>query len=298
MTFPFVTETEDLTDSVRASAGGSFIQLSDGVCHYELTRPPAQHGAPIVLVHGFSVPYFIWDPTFNFLAKSGFRVLRFDLFGRGYSDRPRVRYDIPLFVRQLKDLLNALNIAEPAHLAGLSMGGIISAAFIDQHPERVKTHILVDPAGAQALALTPSLKFAKIPILPELILGLAGDEVLLKGIASDLFDPQLVEQFTARYKPQMKIKGFKRAILSSIRSGALGSFLEVYQRVGRLHKPTLLAWGRNDTTVPFTHSETLRKAIPHAQFHVVENCGHIPHYEKPEKFNPLLSEFIIQNSEL
>ncbi len=297
MTFPYLTETEDLTDSVRANADGSFIQLSDGICHYELFSPSFAEKEPgvrsIVLIHGFSVPYFIWDPTFDFLTQSGYRVLRFDLFGRGLSDRPRVRYDIHLFVRQLKDLLDALNIREPIHLAGLSMGGAVSAAFMDKYPERVKTHILVDPAGTRAIELTPAAKFTKIPILPEIILGFAGDDSLLKSIASDFFDPNLVAHFTARYKPQMKIKGFKRAILSTIRSGMLESFLETYQRVGRLGKPTLLFWGRNDHTVPFEHNEVLRAAIPHAQFHVIENCGHIPHYEKPTEVNPILSKFLL-----
>jgi pimeloyl-ACP methyl ester carboxylesterase len=201
-----------------------------------------------------------------------------------------------LFVRQLKELLNALEINEPVHLAGLSMGGAVSAAFVDKYPERVKSHILIDPAGAKAIELTLILKLAKIPILPDILFGIAGDESLLESIASDFFDPQLVTHFIERYKPQMRIKGFKRAILSTIRSGMLESFLETYQRVGQLHKPTLLFWGRNDNTVPFAHNQALRAAIPHAQFHVIENCGHIPHFEKPEAFNPILSEFIIQNS--
>ena len=98
--FPYLGETEELNEATRASAPGSFVQLSDGCTHYELGNSLLPAGAPfgdnkgkgvrapVVLVHGFSVPYFIWDPTFEFLTKSGFRVLRYDLFGRGYSDRP------------------------------------------------------------------------------------------------------------------------------------------------------------------------------------------------------------------
>lgn len=297
MNFPYLTETENLNDAVRAKAGGSFIQLFDGICHYEFSPllklgKELGVGATVVLIHGFSVPYFIWDPTFDFLADSGFRVLRYDLFGRGFSDRPRTKYDIHLFVRQLKDLLDALNITEPVHLAGLSMGGPISAAFVDEYPERVKSHILVDPAGAKAIAFSPFLLFAQIPVLPKIVLGLAGDESLLKGAASDFFDPELVGLFKERYKPQMKIKGFKRAILSTIRNGMLGSFYETYRRVGRLGKPTLLFWGRNDATIPFTDSDLIRAAIPHAEFRAVEDAGHIPHYEKPEVVNPILLKFL------
>jgi pimeloyl-ACP methyl ester carboxylesterase len=92
----------------------------------------------------------------------------------------------------------------------------------------------------------------------------------------------------------MQYKGFKRGILSSIRNGMLDSFLEIYQRVGKLEKPVLLFWGRNDPTVPFKHSDVLRAALPKVEFHVIENCGHIPHYEKPEEFNPILLHFLRQ----
>ena len=297
MPFPFVNETEDLTDAVRNNAGGSFIRLSDGICHFEfggLDMPFRDYSTTdvIVLIHGFSVPYFIWDPTFEFLVRSGFRVLRYDLFGRGLSDRPRVRYDIHLFVRQLKDLLDALGIKEPVHLAGLSMGGPISAAFMDKFPERVKSHILVDPAGAKPIPLSWTLKAAKLPIVAELVLGLFGGESLVKGIASDFFSSGLIKQFQNNYRIQMRYKGFIRAILSTIRNGMLDSFYETYQRVGKLKKPTLLFWGRNDTTVPFEDSRAILSAISHAEFHPIENCGHIPHYEKPAEFNPILLKFL------
>lgn len=298
MTFPYLSETEDLTDSVRAKAGGAFIPLPDGICHFEiggLDTPLADthgHSTTIVLVHGFSVPSYIWDPTFNFLASSGFRVLRFDLFGRGFSDRPRTRYDTDFFVRQLRDLLDALDIRETIHLAGLSMGGTIAVNFTDRFPERVAKLILVDPAGAQAIHLSVVGGMIKVPGLAELVFGLLGDGNLLKGLASDFYDPALVEQFIERYRPQMKFKGFKHALLSTLRHNVFNDHSAVYRRVGQLHKPTLLFWGRNDTTVPFAHNELVRQFIPHVEFHVIEGVGHIPHYEKPDEVNPILMNFL------
>lgn len=299
MNFPYLSETEDLTDSVRVRAGGSFIQLTDGICHYEFGGRVAASASErhietttIVLIHGFSVPYFIWDPTFDFLTKSGFRILRFDLFGRGYSDRPRTNYGIDLYVRQLYELLEALEIREPIVLAGLSMGGEIAVNFTDRFPQRISKLILVDPTGAKPISLSPVLKLAKIPVISDLIFGLLGDGSLLKSMASDFYDPALVEEFLERYKPQMRIKGFKRAILSTLRNNMLGDFSEVYRRVGKLDIPTLLFWGRNDTTVPFEDSMLVTGFIPHAEFHVVENVGHIPHYEKPGEVNPILLEFL------
>ncbi|CAG1004544.1 2-hydroxy-6-oxo-6-phenylhexa-2,4-dienoate hydrolase [Anaerolineales bacterium] len=289
MTFPYLDETNELNDTTRKEADGSFIALTDGVTHYELGGP--ENGSPVVLVHGFSGPYFIFDTSFDFLSKSGFRVLRYDLFGRGYSDRPRTVYDIHLFVRQLKDLIDAFEL-KPVNLVGLSMGGAISATFIDQYPDYVTRHILIDPTGGKRVAVPTFIKALKIPVFGELAFGLFGTAGMLKGIATDMFDQRIVEHFQQQYKIQMKFKGFKRSILSTIRNGMLESFYETYVRVGKLKKPTLLFWGQQDKTVPFDHSEAIMQAIPHAEFHVIENCNHIPHYEKPESVNPILLEFL------
>jgi len=102
----FAGEHLVLDARVREALPGKTAWLADGVTYYEIAGQPG--GQPVILIHGFSVPNFIWDPTFAALAAAGFRVLRYDLFGRGYSDRPKARYDKALFVRQLaEDWLNA-----------------------------------------------------------------------------------------------------------------------------------------------------------------------------------------------
>lgn len=291
MPFPYLDETKELNEAVRREAGGSYIALAGGITHYEIGG--TKNGIPVILVHGFSVPFFIYDPTFEFLTQSGFRVLRYDLFGRGFSDRPNVRYDVHFFVKQLKDLLDALKI-DRVDLVGLSMGGPITAAFIAKHPRYVRRHVLIDPAGAKPVQLPKTLQAAKLPVLGELLIGLFGSDRMVKGVASDIFDPALVEIFQAKYKVQMGYTGFKRAVLSTMRSGLLDSFLETYKKVGALKKPTLIFWGENDTTTPFKDHPLILDALPHAEFHAVRDCSHIPHYEKPEFVNPILREFLLR----
>ncbi|MFZ5881063.1 MAG: alpha/beta fold hydrolase [Chloroflexota bacterium] len=304
MSFPYLGETLELNETTRASADGSFASLPDGITHYELGGPyaalpggedrptePIRAARPTVaLVHGFSGPYFIFDPTFAHLTRAGFRVLRYDLFGRGWSDRPQTAYNIDLFVRQLRDLLDALDLYEPIHLVGLSMGGVISAAFTVRHPDRVASNIFIDPAGARAVKLR-GLGLLKLPVLGELAIGFGGER-MVKGAAEGFFDPETVALFQARYRVQMQFKGFRRAILSTLRNGMLGDFSETYRRLGALGKPVRLFWGGKDKAVPPAHSADLLKLIPQATLHVFEQCGHIPHYERPAEFNALLAEFL------
>jgi len=85
-------EKLQLNAAVREKLPGSFVQLPDGVMHYELAGPA--DGRLVVLIAGFSAPYTVWDPTFAALTQAGFRVLRYDHFGRGYSTG-RMRGTIP-----------------------------------------------------------------------------------------------------------------------------------------------------------------------------------------------------------
>ena len=288
-TFPYLGETKVLTEATRQKAPGSFISLTEGCTHYELGGP--QDGLPVVLVHGFSVPYFIWDPTFAFLAGSGFRVLRYDLFGRGFSDRPDIRYNIDLFCKQLRELLDTLGF-EHTNLIGLSMGGPITATFTALNPGRVRKLVLIDPAGAKSITFSRLLKAATTPGFGELALGLFGSRRLARGVESHFYDPAHIKAFAAKYMVQMGYKGFMRALLSTMRNGMLGDFSVTYRKVGQAGIPALLFWGRDDKTVPFVNSDLIRKAIPQAEFHAFERCGHIPHYEKPDEANPLLLEFL------
>lgn len=289
MPFSYRDETRELNELTRREASGSFIQLSDGFTHYELSNPEAEH--TVVLVHGFSVPGFIYDPTFEFLTQAGFRVLRYDLLGRGFSDRPDARYNIDLFVRQLGDLLDALRFTRPVSLAGLSTGGPITAAFTARFPGRVHKLVLIDPIGAKTLPFARLLKIAAMPRVGEALLNLVRSDGISWKIAA-FFNRELVAGLGSRYIVQMQYKGFRGALLSTIRNRTLDACLDVYERIGKMGKPVLLFWGRNDSTVPFEHSRILRAAMPDMEFHAIENCGHIPHYEKPDEVNPILLRFL------
>jgi pimeloyl-ACP methyl ester carboxylesterase len=174
------------------------------------------------------------------------------------------------------------------------MGGAISATFTARYPERVSKLVLIDPAGGHSLPYSRILKLATRPLLGEALFGfLVLSSGIIQKISSRFLKEQHVdESLQERYLVQLQFKGFKRAILSTIRNNTVESCIDIYRKVGRLNKPTMLFWGRNDTTVPLQHSNDLSAAIPNIEFHIFEDCSHIPHYEKPEETNPLLLEFL------
>ena len=287
--FIYRGEIKEVNDNVRASTCGSFIRLSDGFTHYELGGPDS--GEAVVLVHGFSVPYCIFDPTFSFLVSAGFRVLRYDLYGRGFSDRPHVKYKMDLFVSQLNELLDALDLKH-IDLIGLSMGGAIVSAFTVNFPERVRNLILIDPIGIQSIPLSWIYKAAMLPGISELILGMVSTDRIVQSITSCFFNPGHIEMFQDQCRVQMQYRGFKRGLLSTLRNKTVDGVPEVYQQLGKLDMPVLLIWGQNDRTLPLEQSDDILSAVPRAEFHVIENCGHIPQYEKPNEVNPIIQQFL------
>ncbi len=279
----------------RKGAEGAFIRLSDGITHYELGGESS--APPVVLVHGFSVPCFIWDPTFEALTKAGFRVLRYDLFGRGLSDRPPVRYDKALFLRQLEELIEALALPRPFALFGLSMGGVIAAAFTAAHADLVRRLVLIDPAGLP-YPLPLRMRLLLVPVLGELLMGFFGRRTLIRGLRDDLgAEHPALAHYEARYRPQMRYFGFRRALLSTLRSGLLRSGEADFARVGALGLPVLLIWGEEDEVVPFALHRALLRLIPQAEFHPIPRAGHIPHYARPEVVNPILLDFLRRDDE-
>ena len=278
-----------LNDTVRASLSGQFVNLPLGIVHYELAGP--ETAPTIVLVHGFSVPYYIWDPTFAALTQAGFRVLRYDLYGRGFSDRPEKDYNLDLYDSQLEELLPALNIQGPVDLVGLSMGGLIVASFANHYPDQVRSILLIDPevAPVSIWQIFP----LNLPLVGEYLMTVYVAPVQLpKSQSADFYRPDKFPDWEAMFRVQLQYTGFKRAILSSIRLMPAMDATAEYGAVGKLKLPALLIWGREDKTVSAADIQQIEELIPGIEYHTIEEAGHIPQYERPEVVNPLLINFL------
>jgi pimeloyl-ACP methyl ester carboxylesterase len=278
-------EQKNMDAAARRGVGGSFLQLPGGTTHYELAGPDS--GKIVVLVHGFSVPYYIWDSTFSALVNQGFRVLRYDEYGRGFSDRPDTVYTAQFLRRQLSGLLSALHINKVHALAGLSFGGPVVTDFAIHYPQMVQKLILIDPVYPDA---GPG-KRPWFESFEEYILAMY-PERMVNGQLSDLKYPARFPHWSSQYKIQMRYKGLRHALVSTRFNYAEPDTIRAaYQRLNLLTKPVLLIWGREDQTVPFRYSDSLRRVL-HTEFMAVDDAAHLPQMEKAGLVNNRLVTFL------
>jgi pimeloyl-ACP methyl ester carboxylesterase len=274
-------ETNTMNAEARKNISGQFINLGGGVTHYQ--SDGADTAKKIILVHGFSVPYYIWDGTYDSLVKVGFHVVRYDAFGRGFSDRPKVTYDHILYRTQLYDLVTSLKLKTPVSLAGVSFGGAVVSDFAAHYPQLIDKIILVDPVYAFG-------KMDDMEIISNYKMAM-DHEKQAAGQLTDFKYPDKFPGWVEKYKVQMKYKGFRHALISTRNNYPKDSIISNYQLLGKLQKKILLIWGREDVTVPFKYSDSLRKIIT-VDFVPVDDAGHLPYLEKPAMVNQKFISFL------
>lgn len=280
-------ERRTLDEFARSEAKGRFARLRDGMTFYRLGGPDS--GTPVVLVHGFSVPSYIWDSTAAALAGAGYRVLQYDLFGRGFSDRPDVVYGADLVDRQLGEIIDSAGLRGPVHLMGLSYGGFVTGTFAGRHPERVRSLTLVDPMAGESGGLP---RFLRLPLIGPALWQVMVVPGMAAGQLSDFIEPARWPDWPDRYRPQMQFRGFGRALRSTLMYLSRVSVDSVYATVGKQSFPVALIWGVEDSTVSIALSPSVREAIPRIQFHPIERAAHLPHMERADVVNPILLHFL------
>ncbi len=267
---------------------GGWLPLREGVTYYEHAGPA--DGPVVVLVHGFSVPAFVWDRTVPALTAAGWRVLRYDLYGRGASAKPLGRYDLRRFVTQLWDLVDTWHAQTRVALVGYSMGGPIVAAAAVARPARVYGVGLIAPVVTGVRAGWALYALALPGIGPWLMRTVARAR-MEQGVRADFHGPA-DEAYVQRYMAQWHDPGFARALAASVRAGMLGNFRDTFAALGRTRVPVAALWGRDDTLVPARQLDTLRRLVPALDARLVSGAGHLVHYERAAEVNPVLAAWL------
>ena len=280
-------------DEFRKSGGERYIHLSDGYTNYELSGDPAGSHT-VVLLHGGTIPLCIWQPQMTALHDSGFRILRYDQYGRGFSERCRTAYSRDLYLRQLAELLDSLHITAPVSLIGPSFGGAVAVNFAAHYPQRVRSLLLISPVLNLLNSdspLTGPIGILRKPVIGDLLYSLfikrkivsRGRKLVPGGIGSKC-DSLFVRQFSC--------KGTRHAMLAQMRSDAYGDYRDASRKVGSLPIPVLLLRGKNDTEVTAVMISQVRSDMPSCTFSEIDNSGHGATAESAEQFNRLMIEFL------
>jgi pimeloyl-ACP methyl ester carboxylesterase len=182
-----------------------------------------------------------------------------------------------------------LHIAGPVDLAGVSMGGWVTATFTGRHPKRVRSLVLVDPV-AGARSGVPG--FFGWPLLGSYLWQTVAVPTMADNQTSDFRHPERFPGWADRYRPQMRLRGFGHALLSTRRVLSDVDMDSVYHVVGQTPTPVMLLWGTSDQTVPFARNESVRKALPAAEFHPIDDAAHLPILERAALTDSLILDFL------
>lgn len=268
---------------------GEYAQLSNGKVRFEFAGP--EGGEVVVLIHGLIGHLHVWDNQFNFLIEQGYRVLRFDLYGRGFSERVKVEHGSELFMAQVSELIDYVGIKEKFHLIGLSMGGAISTRFASHYPDKIKSIFLVDCYGIPT-PKDPGIRVVQPKVIGEFFIGALGGPILKRAPIKGIYDKKKHKGFVKWFSAPLVIKGSKRALLSTLRNFMLENHVPHYRRLNELDIPKLILWGREDAVLPYSYGQKIHALMPKARFETFEKCGHVPQFEEPERFNHLAFQFL------
>ncbi|HHS94480.1 MAG TPA: alpha/beta hydrolase [Rhodobacterales bacterium] len=279
-----------ITPTLREAAPGHFADLPRGSAHY-IWHGPVR--APIiVLVHGLSSPQWVFDGLTRGLVMAGFRVLTYDLYGRGLSDRPRGAQTLAFHSEQLQALLEALEIDVPVNLLGYSMGGAIAARFAADHPGKVSRLILLAPAGlryAPGRLLSAARKGGP---LGAWLWGLFGGSSLRRSARRDAKAPTVLTDLPQRINAELSRRGYLGAILSSERHALHVPMEEVHREIAATGLPTLAIWGERDPVIPLAASGDLARLNRQAFQEVIAGAGHGLPYANPAEVLAAIREFL------
>ena len=259
----------------------------------------AGDGPAVLLVHGLASSMITWYCNMEALAQAGYTAIAVDLPGYGDSGLPdNMGYGPESAAHFLAKFTSELGY-DRFSVVGNSAGGLIAGVTALEYPERVDRVALVAAAGLSQKLSWP-LRLISIPVLGELIYKphLISKTAVVRRIffrPPAILDDILPEMLRVRCLPHAP-----HVMLQSVRSGVnllgLRRKHNLLHRLKDLRAPLLAVWGEDDLIIPPLRAEDVRSVLPGSTVHVLTECGHWPHMEKPEEFNRILTTFLSTTS--
>lgn len=266
---------------------GNFTELTNGFTYYEIENRFNEN--TLVFIHGFSVPSYIWDKTYNTAKEKGFKVVKLDLYGRGFSDNPDIDYTDELFANQVIELLQELEIKKATFL-GLSNGGRVISKLADLKPNMVEKLVYVSASSFNSHENNVNKSVSK-----EEVNAFIKNRypTISSGQLSDFKYPENYPLWDDKYEELLKFKGFARALISTVKNH---KNLDLENKeISDSNKKVYTIWGDSDSVVIFNDIKgKLNKLLPNRFEYTVPNSGHLPHIENQSDFEKYLFEVVLK----
>jgi 3-oxoadipate enol-lactonase len=254
------------------------IHINDIDVYYENTG----QGEPLFLIHGLGSSARNWELQVDYFAEK-YRVITYDLRGHGRSSKPPGPYSMRGFAEDAAALLTRLEAA-PAHVVGISMGGMIAFELAVHYPDLLKSLVIVN--SVPDMRVTSPREY--LEMWPRfLILKALGVRRMGMALGKRLF-PKPEQAEKRRVFVERWAQNDKRAYQEALRA-VLGWSVEA--RLDKIHCPTLVIAADKDYW-PLDVKQTYAARIPNARLAVITDARHAVAVEKPDEFNQLLDEFL------
>jgi pimeloyl-ACP methyl ester carboxylesterase len=251
------------------------IPVTDGSLHLTVQGS----GTPVLLVHGIFSSGFCWRHVASLLALHH-TVYTVDLLGFGDSDMPAgADYSQSAQAHRLHELIQSLDLRN-LHLVGHSMGGEIAVHAVLQGPTPFRTLTLVAADGFRP-AFTRWQRSLLSGVWIRWFVRRTFDEKGLQRTLGLLVEDRtcFTEDVVKGYVTPYRRPEFPQAVCQIARSREGGLAPD---RCRDITLPSLLLWGDNDRIVPRRIGDTYHEMMPHADYRLCPNCGHLPMEEHPD----------------
>lgn len=257
---------------------------------------------PLILLHGFGAAVEHWRHNIPILGQRH-RVYALDLLGFGRSQKAATDYTVYLWAEQIYDFWRTF-IGKPVILVGNSIGSLVCLTVAFKYPEMV--------AGLAMISLPDvSLRQEAIPKklrpIVNTIEGLFAPPLLLKTLFNIIRRPGIIRPWIGvAYHDKLAITDelVDMITIPPQDRGSARTFCLLFEGLKKpnyapsvttilpdLTIPMLLVWGRQDRMIPITLSSKFISSNSKITFKELDNAGHCPQDECPDRFNKILLEW-------
>jgi pimeloyl-ACP methyl ester carboxylesterase len=252
-----------------------------------------------ILLHGLGGNKTSFFETVAALSPD-YTVHALDFPGFGSSSKPaRAPYDASYFARAVLRFMDTLAI-DRAHLIGNSMGGRVGLEVALSVPGRVRSVSLLAPAMAflRRREFAPLIKLVRpeLAAIPHPLRQAQVKSRFWRMFARpERLDPAVAEvaceEFCRTYRSRSARIAFYAAARNIYLDAPHGEH-GLWTRLAKLERPAMFVWGDSDTLVPPAFARHVERVLPDARQVILEECGHVPQVELPERTNALVRDFL------